>query len=364
MEILPENTQNEVELKLSEQGYVTLPFGKDDFKAFVIGLLGKPQIIEGKIREPFEIDINHIRNIFELINQRITQQNEGILIQFNARIIFSDDTSVLLNSLEELITYNVIKPIISEAIHLTFQYLIKFQDKKVPEKQEINISFVTKDSKEIKNIQKVLMRRILLSPLSSEILLNTELGYIEYSIKHTARTWGTDIESILANHFNTLIKKESSAIRFLRKYQSLLNFGFFITVLFLGILLTIKIHDNLILERNLKIEKNFKALNMNLNEISNQIKYIAKDGFFDVSSVYLLGGMVALTIAGFTAILIGNIISKPRQSYLLLSSEALKSKIESEKSYKKQFSNYIISFIIAIVIGLLTNFLYDYITKK
>ena len=364
MEELPEKRQNEIKLELSEQGYVTLPFNKDEFKEFVVGLLGKPQIIEGTIKGPFEIDINNVRNVFELVNQRITQQNDGLLVQFNARIIFSDDTSVLINSLEELITYNVIKPVITESLHLTFQYLIKFQDKKVPEKQEINISFVTTNKDATEKIQRSYDDYIRIrANIAASMLEKVETGFIQYTIKHTARTWGTDIESILANHFKSLIVIESPIRKFLKKHNGLLSFILFIIVLGLGILLTRNIHNKIIYDRNNEIENTFKNRPHSLDDISSQIKFLAHQGFFDTSSIYILGIFLSLMVSVVAMAISTSMISKSKRSYVLLSSESYKNKTISEKEYSKQFKNFVWSIIISILCGLATNFIFLFLNN-
>lgn len=362
MDRLPQTNDNsEIELKLNEQGFVTLPFDKEDFRAFVVGLLGKPQVIDGELREPFEIDVTNIRNIFDLVYQRVTQQNDGVLIQFNARIIFSDNSSVLLNSFEELITYNVIKPVITTALHLTFQFLIKFQDKKVPEKQEVNISFVTQERDSVRQLSK----QIAYSPLlhiPASLLSQMKIGYIEYNIKHTARTWGTDIESILVNHFKTIIKSENPFRKFLRRYQGIINFLLFFIVMGLGVLLSHSIINQFLLDKTSQIEQVFsKSKLLTLDEISNQLKFVAENNPFDSSSVYLIGGFVSFLIAGICVLISSSMISEPKSSYLLLSKESFKNKENKERSYSKQFSNYVWSVIVSTAIGLLTNIIYEYL---
>ena len=125
------------------KGYLTFPFDGEQFKDFVTGLLGKPQTINKRITGNFEIHLADLQSLFELVNQRITQQNNGKLIQFTAKIFFTDRSSVQLGSYDELVTYNEVKPIISEAVRLTWDYLIQFSDKSHPEKQVIELLIVS-----------------------------------------------------------------------------------------------------------------------------------------------------------------------------------------------------------------------------
>ena len=100
-------------------GYVTLPFDQAQFKDFVVSLLGRPQTIEKRIYGRFEVNLQNLQSFHYLIDQRLTQQNNALLSQFRAKIYFSDDSSITLNSFEELITYNEVRPLVSVAVDLT-----------------------------------------------------------------------------------------------------------------------------------------------------------------------------------------------------------------------------------------------------
>lgn len=122
---------------------VMLPCSPDQFGRFISGLLGKPQTITQSMRGAFDISAIELMNIHQLIDQRIRQQNQGELIQFTVRIIFNDDSSVLLNSYSDLQHYNEVRPVVSKQVHLSWSYLIRFADRNVPEKQSIDLSFLS-----------------------------------------------------------------------------------------------------------------------------------------------------------------------------------------------------------------------------
>jgi hypothetical protein len=122
---------------------VVLPCPPDQFRDFIAGLLGRAQTIESVVEGPFEVNKQSIENLFHLIEQRIGSQNEATLVQFTSRVVYNDSSSVLLNSLQSFLSYNEVKPLISVGLHLSWTYLIKFQNKPFPEKQVIVISFDT-----------------------------------------------------------------------------------------------------------------------------------------------------------------------------------------------------------------------------
>lgn len=362
MKEIEKKNENELQIELSTQGYVKLPFEPEDFRDFVIGLLGRPQSIEGIIDSPFEIENSDMKNVFELINQRIGQQNDSVLSLFRARIVYSNDTSVLINSLEELLSYNETKPLVSTSIHLTFQYLIQFQDKKVPEKQEINISFISsleqKESEEIKKIYD----DFLPNSYKRQVEKKNKSGFIHYSIKHTARTWGDDIESLLINHFKTLIVTESRSKNFIRRNDVIFGVILFLSIIGFGIYSGIKLDNKITIQRTNSIIAAFENKILSLEEVSNQIRFLAENSTSKSEGPLILG-LVALFIGIFVFLIISTVISIPKRSYVLLTKESFKFKKFREKSYNWQFINFIITIITGIACSTLANYIFFYFNK-
>jgi hypothetical protein len=116
---------------------VLLPCTPDEFGDFVSGLLGKPQTIEKSIDGVFEVPHDAVANTFYLVDQRIKRQNEGTLIQFTVRIEYDDNSSVLLNSLQDFLTYSEVRPIASRSVALSWIYLVKFTHSNVPESRKL-----------------------------------------------------------------------------------------------------------------------------------------------------------------------------------------------------------------------------------
>src|ERR1700694_338469 len=114
---------------------VVLPCPPDQFREFIAGLLGLPQTIEGTLDGPFEVTKQDAENLYALIDQRISSQNEAALVQFTARVAYDNKSSVLLSSLRDFLSYNEVKPLKSTGLQLSWTYLIKFPMKAFPEKQ-------------------------------------------------------------------------------------------------------------------------------------------------------------------------------------------------------------------------------------
>lgn len=71
----PEQESSENQLINYAGGYVTLPFNQDQFRDFVISLLGRPQTIEKRAYGKFEVNLRDLQSFHYLIDQRLTQQN-------------------------------------------------------------------------------------------------------------------------------------------------------------------------------------------------------------------------------------------------------------------------------------------------
>ncbi|MCJ7482116.1 MAG: hypothetical protein MUO31_04040, partial [Thermodesulfovibrionales bacterium] len=175
---------------------IILPCNQKDFGEFVSGLLGKPQTIERSFWGTYELTEDDIQNTYHLVEQRVHQQNDAVLIQFSLKVIYNDNSSVLHNSLQDFLLYREVRPLVPISIHLSWIYLIKFRDKSISEKQVIEMTFgMPKDEPPI-----------YLSYPSTRYHRYERL--INIRISHTGRTWATDIESLLSGHVETLLKTE------------------------------------------------------------------------------------------------------------------------------------------------------------
>lgn len=311
-----------------EMGQVAFPFNKNQFADFLASLLGKPQTISKRFEGHFSVDKETIAKLYEIINQRIYQQNDGNLIQFRVTIYYSDNSSITLEGYEHLIHYNEPLPLVVEAIHLTWQYLVKFNGKETPEKQEINVSFVTDTDRP---------RRYDFE--DDPFCIIGSQGLINIRINHTARTWGADIEALLSKHLEKLVNKESKISRILR-YNSegisqvlrVLILLIAITHLFFGVgKLDTSIATNILLT-----------------------KYFTAGLYLFI--IYLFTLLVEFVLDN------QRIYAKP--SFLLLTSESIKAKEKNERKYRKAWISYSLTIIISIVTGIIANYIFTFLTTK
>jgi len=328
------------------KGYLTLPFEGDQFKDFISGLLGKPQSITKSIVGNFEIHMDDLQSLFNLVNQRITQQNMGRLIQFTAKIHFNDKSSVQLGSYEELLTYNEVKPIISNAVELSWDYLIQFSDKTHPEKQSIEVTFSAHS-------------RAYRSTYFSE------LGEINISIYHTARSWGSDIEAMLTNQVVSLLKPENKIKRFIRVNGS--GIGLISGLLFFLITLI----------GAYQASTNFIATEINKVKSFTNLKAHSADEKLDFLTSYVASGtssqhyfkvgifiLIMLVVSVIVGIWISANAEENREpSFILLTRKSLENKNLILKMNEKQWAYFFGSLLISIITGIASNYIFNWLVQ-
>lgn len=347
-------------------GHVILPFNEEQFKEFIQGLLGRPQSITKTLDGSFEVTLDDIHNIYSTIEQRMAQQNNAWLLQFSARIVFSDDSTVLLNSLDLLLTYRETRPIVSKAIHLTWDYMVHFRDKEIPEKQQITVSIVSsyeisskfRFAKTMAGLLPFVLRR------RSENGIDTGTGgYLNFEIKHTARTWGADIEALLSNHFNGLLKREPKLKQLVRQHAPLA--GYIGSFLFYGPL-NVGLFYFLLNDQRVRIDRAEQLISPGVNSLSidQKLNYIVEVGVLGSlietrnSSAAVFIAMCSFFIFFFLAAFITAQATSWQPSFLLLTRESEKDKVTVLARLDRKWVAFIWSLIVSVSCGLLTNVLW------
>ncbi|MBU1101154.1 MAG: hypothetical protein KKA84_12195 [Bacteroidetes bacterium] len=348
-------TDKEQILNQTEEGFITLPVNDGEFKNFIKSLLGNPQSISKGMFGIFEINYDELRNINYLILQRITQQNDGSLAKFSARIFFSDNSSVEFNEIDELLTYNEVRPISSVSVHMSWDFIVTFPDKKIPEKQKILISFVSSG------------RFLPEFDRDSVILLHKpeyERGFINFRIEHTARTWGADIESLLTNHINSILQKDSKIKSFIRRYSGKISFGvatsFFLSSLIYGFVSANSFASDRIEEVTNRINmfKNgsLEALNNKVDYLTNFVAGGAWSRYYFALVVFVILSMV---ISIFLAAWVEGSADTQEPSFVLLTKESKKHKDRVLKKLNKKWLSFFAAIITAIITGIISNYLFS-----
>ena len=338
-----------------EEFAVTLPCHPNDFKDFISNLLGKPQTIEKYFsRGTFTVTHDDILNTFHLVDQRISQQNEATLVQFTVKIIYHDDSSVTVNSLSDFIHFKEIRPIRSESVYLSWVYIVKFQKKNAPEKQQIELGFSTDhDSGEVLHEDGILIDRgrRWYGP-----------GHISFCISHTERTWGVDIESLLTGHIKTLLKPRNKTSDFIIKHSGKIGFfvgASFFTSAIVGVLLTIKKFTNSYLSELSNISSNtLSSSDLLSQKVDFLINIIAKGTWPRFSFSIFSFMIVSLVLSIFLSIWVASKADNKPSSFVILSKSSEEFQKKSLEKRKRDWYLFGVSIITSIVTSVIANIIF------
>jgi hypothetical protein len=329
---------------------IVLPCDPKDFRDFVSGLLGKPQTIARGFLGPFDITRSDIENFYHLIDQRVQQQNEATLISFTATIVYDDRSSVQLNSLADFMAYNEVRPLISHAVHLSWGFLVKFRDKKVPEKQQIDVSISTDSFAQFDEPGPYVIRDF------------NSFGKISLRVEHTARTWGADIESLLSGHIQTLVKKVPAVAAFLNRQAEWIGLGAGASF-FLGCVVSTFIATGKFLHHRLEIAAGLARLDPSTSEAtSKKVDYLIDvmasgmwPRYFFYVACFLFGAVIVSILLGLWA---GSTAGKTPSSFLLLSKQAEERKKLLLKEKKRYWLLFAASLAMNLFGGIAANWIF------
>lgn len=348
IEIESNNSENAVS-SFENKGFVRLPVCEEDFEDFICGLLGEPQTIQGRIEGDFEINIKTIENLHHLLIQRINQQNKNKLIQFKAKIMYKNSTAVTLNSFDELLTYNEVKAVVPYAVYLSWAFLVKFEDKAMSEKQVIDIIFSTGN---------VVKRRE-----SGVLTFLSDAASIEYVIKHTARSWGVDIDFLLSNHIKSLFKDTPKLKKFLTKHS--VGTGLFagVFVFLMSIIASIYTANTF---TNNAITTVMNEVNKFNDDIGGKIDFIANfiagGSWSKFSNYNILFIIIMIGLSIFLGVWVGTSVEINEPSYILINEESRKDKERTDKRARKEWIKFIFSVLVSILCSVVASYIFNLLT--
>jgi hypothetical protein len=334
-----------------QKGYLTLPFNEEQFKDFIKGLLGTPQTITKRIKGNFEVHLKDLQNFHDLINQRVTQQNNGKLVQLKTQIYYSDESSVLLSSYEELVTYNEVKPVISEAVRMTWTYLIQFADKNVPEKQEIELMIISTPQRNVIEDDDI-------------PVIFPSYGQFRIIIKHTARTWGADIESLITHQINSILTPCSKFKEFIRRRSE--RIGLFTGLLFLiSSLVGIFFYTRSFNKNEIDTVNDFIK---NTTVIDGKVDYLLNYVAQNNQNLFFLKSLLFIVVSIFVAIILGVWVESQAdnktKSFLVLTREAKKNRDTQVKKSERKVYWFWASIATSILTGVFANYIFKWLTGQ
>jgi hypothetical protein len=337
---------------------VLLPCEPEQFAEFIAGLLGRPQTIERSIPGRFQVQKKDIQNLYHLVDQRVSSQNDATLVQFTVRVVYDDNSSVLLNSFSDFTVYNEVRPLVSRSVHLSWTYLIKFRNKPYPEKQQIDISFVTGHPD------------FTFDVIVSEVFvpLRPWRGRgIWLRISHTDRTWGTDIEALLTGQIQTLLVEDTPLRRFLRKYSG--TVGTIFGVLLFGALLVVAVYTIAFFrEQELALARTFAFQRpVTLDQLADLSNILLQLTISNPSNKYL-GAISVFTILSLifsivSGVVVASFAAKEKPSFVVLSNKAKEYRDRELAHDANSWLSFCLSVCGAIVISIIGNYAFYLLVK-
>lgn len=189
-------------------------------------------------------------------------------------------------------------------------------------------------------------------------------GFVQFSIKHTARTWGTDIDNLLSNHFVSFVIEDTKFRNFIRKNYASIGVTLFFGIIGSGIYFSKLVEKNIIEKNNLLLQKVFSNGAQTINNISEQLRFVAQDNLSKASDYTIIMIFISIFIAFITILIADDIQYKRKDSFILLTSEDKKNKIRQEKKYDNIWSNFFLAQIVSISCSLIASYLFVFFTRK
>lgn len=333
-------------------GSLVLPIDQEEFKKFITGLLGKPQTLESTLRGCFELDARDVENTFHLVQQRVTQQNAATLIQFTVKLVYEDNSTVLLNSLEAFKTHAEVRPVATIGAHLSWTYLITFQDRKAPEKQQIDMSFV------------VAHHRVMFEDGPAFIVpMPGGGGHVFIRISHTARTWGVDLEALLTGHAKSLMKTESKFAKFINDQSGWIALAcgllFFVSSVFYGFKLTAR----MVQAQAATVQTSLAAVPADIQGVSQKVDLLIKSfsgsewiAFSNMFGLQVIGSVVLALIFGIVIGVMAETVK--RESFVLLSRKSQELKAAADAKLRRRWFEIAVTFVLGVVGGIVSNIIF------
>lgn len=201
------------------EGAVTLNIRKKHFGEFIQSLLGEPRRVEKDYRFTFVIDLAWLANLDDVLMQRITQQHQARLIDFQSTVYFRNGMKKTVPSRDAFRTFADNSQAETTGVMLTWVFLVQFPHSKIPERQAIH--FKAHSSR----------------PHYPEFS-----GALFVEVEHTEITWGDDIlnhidgQIMLLHHATTFLESASRKIELAMAsaYTTVLYFAAVWIILFLS----------------------------------------------------------------------------------------------------------------------------------
>jgi len=336
---------------------LALPIKKSDLGNFVADLLGQQQSIERVIDENFNIDFYWLVNLHDLIDQRINQQNHSDLVSFSLIVYFEKGLKRTLTSVEALKSYSETRKDIPVGAKMVWSYLVHFPGKPYPEKQQISFSAFRHQNKK-EDTQKLSFERFIIR----EIVKKSERNTVRFQIDHTERTWGDDLEVVISNHIDEVIRKEGKADLFFNLSRVIFSFLILIFGFIYGVFssITNKLDDVRSAVNQYAELQSVKQIDLSL--INQKVDVIAKISELNAMKDENIGLLfLYIFISTGVAMMFLSLTRRQASSFIVVSNSSEEHRTRSLKKEKRSVQILIGSFLLSVLASLVANYWYEFL---
>lgn len=337
---------------------ISIPVSKKDLGGFICDLLGQKQSLERTYDVEFEIDHSWLMNLHEMIDQRISQQANSHLINFNAVVYFDNGTKRTITTIEAFRAYHETKPEVSNGVKIVWEYLVLFPKRPHPEKQQISFTASVFE-------HKVSERKMFLDIFSERLAFSGKESLINIQIDHTERTWGDDIENIISSCVQEATKTVSLGFIVTQISRLIMTLAIFIFMFFYPLY-----HAFVSTGESLEfIQQEFLKLK-EVQDITTELLNQKVELIFDAvtkiehsknsGTVWLL---ISAFVGPFVTLLFLAITRSTQQSHVLLSSKAKQQQEKFQRRNKNRAAVIALSYIASIAAGIIGNYGFQFLTS-
>jgi hypothetical protein len=303
---------------------VILPCEPEQFREFVSNLLKSSSVkMAGQKEGIFDVDRQQFENIFLLIDQRIIQQNQGMLVDFSITVFYNDGFSIQHDSIDSFRKFNQTSNCYPEKILLLTNYLVTFPKKEAPEKQVITVELDTK----IMRFPYKIIR-----------------GLYKYKIESTDITWGTDMSNLLQKQGEKIMETPRFSLMN-RVYGASFNAHDIIANIILIITSSFLTYRSYVLTN---------AKNSNIDQLKFSINAIG---------IFMILYFVVSIIKRITWMKSGYFSDSAKQSFIILHEFDKKYREIEGKKMKKNSFYIILSWIAGVIGSIVASYIYAFLSS-
>lgn len=236
------------------------------------------------------------------------------------------------------------------ALHLSWTFLVKFNDKTHPEKQQIDLSFMAGSGPPLIDRDTPIV-----------IVHGINAGHIAYRISHTARTWGSDIDALLTAHLKTLVDDIPKSRKWLAENDGVLAV-FVFCFMIASALIAVVVATSRFLQKQQDAVALLPATASQAGISSEYLQYLVDvvasgqwERYLLLSSAFLL---LSLVVSLLVAVWAGATADNLPPSFLLLTKESEKRRRKILAKRENKWRSFISSVLVGVVIGVAGNVSY------